>query len=296
MLKSHLKTFLTVCDAGSFTKAATDLYMTPSSVLQQIRALEDELGIKLFERSSQGVTMTPAGEYLRHKGIILSGMYDEIRRDLSAFSKKKNSICIGTSMLEKCRLIYDLWVLFSEEEKECDIHMTNIDLEHNIPAETDLIESINSNVGWMRDWEFLEICQVPFGFAFVNDHPLAKKQVIRLNDLRGETVMSINEGSCDSVVGILELLRRNRINVICSYGTGMNMFWESAFRRNVQLIPLCWRDILINMTVVPFEKEFLLPYGIFYRNQPHPAAEKFLDFIRKTYTVGNTRRIVPVLN
>ena len=295
MPKTHIRTFLSVCDCGSFTKAAEQLYTTPSSVLQQIRSLEEELGVKLFFRSPKGVTLTRAGEYLKYKGGLMVEMYEEIRRDLANLSEERKSICIGTSMMEKCRLLYDLWVLFSEEEKEYGIRMVNIDADHNIPFETELIESVNSNVGWMREWEFLEICRIPFGFAFVNEHPLAKKQIIRLEDLRGETVTSINEGSCDAVMMILDLLRKNRINVTFQDDFGVNMFWESAFRREVQLVPLCWNDILFNMTVVPFEREFLLPYGIFYRSQPHPATQKFLDFIRKTYTEGNARGIVPVL-
>ena len=50
-----------------------------------------------------------------------------------------------------------------------------------------------------------------------------------------------------------------------------------------------------NMTVVPFEQEFLLPYGIFYRSNPTPPVRSFLDFIRSTYENGNISGIVPVL-
>ena len=49
------------------------------------------------------------------------------------------------------------------------------------------------------------------------------------------------------------------------------------------------------MTVVPFEQEFLLPYGIFYRSNPTSPVRSFLDFIRSTYENGNISGIVPVL-
>ena len=52
---------------------------------------------------------------------------------------------------------------------------------------------------------------------------------------------------------------------------------------------------LINMTVVPLEKDFLLPYGIFHRPQPSPAPRRFLDFIELTYGAGNASGIVPIL-
>ena len=295
MYNPQLKTFITVCSSGSFSKAAALLFMTPSAVLHQIRTLEKELDTELFRRTSKGVSLTPSGEYLEQHALAFIQMGDEIRRGLKDITSKENSICIGTSMLEKCRLLYDLWVLFSAEEPDCQIQMSNIDVEHNIPENTDLIESLNSNVPWMRSWKFLEICKVPFGFAVVNSHPFAKKQILSLDDLRGTTVHTINDGSCEVIASLLQLLRENGVNVVFSYGSGMNMFWESAFTRDFQLIPMCFRDILINMTVVPFEREFLLPYGIFYRPNPHPAVQRFLDFIILTYSTGNASGMVPVL-
>ena len=49
------------------------------------------------------------------------------------------------------------------------------------------------------------------------------------------------------------------------------------------------------MTVIPFERDFSLPYGIFYRSQPHTSVRCFLDFIKLTYGDGNARGVVPVL-
>lgn len=296
MLRTKLTTFLKICDTGSFSKAAEALYITPSAVLQQVRALESELNVTLFNRTSRGVSMTPAGEYLERRGRILLQTYEEIQREIYSISNVEKSICIGSSMLEKCRLLYDLWVLFSEKEKDYRIQMENIDISHHFSSRIDLLESINSNIGWMRDWDFFEICKVPFGFAFAKDHPLAGKDIITLEDLRGQTVVSINDGSCDTVISMLELLRRSDIQVVINYGTGMNMFWESAFQGTVQVVPLCWHDILVNMTVIPFSEDYSLPYGIFYRPDPRPAVQKFLDYIRLTYGEGNERGIVPVLS
>ena len=296
MYNLQLKTFLTVCDCGSFSKAASFLFLTPSAVLHQIRTLEKDLGTELFLRTSKGVSLTPAGLFLEQRARPFIQMGDEIRRGLQEIRSDENSICIGTSILEKCRLLYDLWVLFSAEEPGCQIRMSNIDVEHNIPEQTDLIESFNSEAFWMREWSFLEICRVPFGFAVVRDHPLAGKSLLTLDDLRGKTVHTINNGSCETIASLLRLLRENDVNVVYNYGSGMNMFWESAFTRDVQLVPMCFHDILINMTVVPFEHNYSLPYGIFYPSNPSSPFRKFLDFIRLTYGEGNSSGIVPVLS
>ncbi len=295
MYNPQLNTFYAVIENGSFSKAASQLYMTPSAVLHQIRALEKDLGAELFLRTTKGVSLTPAGEYLEQHGRAFISMGDELRRGVRSITSEQSSICIGTSILEKCRLLYDLWVLFSAEEHGCTIRMSNIDVGHNIPGSTDLIESLNSQTPWMREWNFLEICTVPFGFAVGKGHPLARKSGICLEDLRGRRVLTINDGSCDVIADLLHLLDKNGADVVFSYGDGMKMFWESAFRQDVQLVPLCFQDILVNMTVLPFEKDFSLPYGIFYRPDPSPPVRKFLSFIERTYSEGNDSGIVPIL-
>ena len=263
MYNPQLKTFFTVIESGSFSKAAAALYLTPSAVLHQIRTLEKDLGVELFLRTSKGVTLTPAGEYLEAHGRSFIRMGDELRAGVRSAASAENSICIGTSMLEKCRLLYDLWVLFSAEDPDCRIQMASINVGEQIPETTDLIESLNSNIPWMRDWRFLEICQVPFGCAFVQGHPLARKSVITAEDLRGETVITINDGSCDTITQLLKHLRDHGANVVYHFGNGMNMFWESAFTGDVQLVPLCFHDILINMSVVPFSRPSPSPTGSF---------------------------------
>lgn len=295
MLRHQLKTFLTVCDTGSFSKAAAALFLTPSAVLQQVQTLESEFGVSLFERTNKGVSLTAAGTVLERRGRVLTQMDEELRRELRVMVSQGKTINIGTSVMEKVRLLYELWVLFAEEEKDCEIQMVSIDVAHNIPAGTDLIESVNSNVGWMREWEFFEICKVPFGFAVPVGHKLERKESLTVDDLRGETVLTINDGTCDTIVRLLELLKKNGVQVVFSGAKVTDTLWGAAFRQELLLVPTCWHDILINMKVIPFEQDFSLPYGIFYRREPHEAVRRFLEFIHLTYGEGNAHGIVPVL-
>ena len=57
----QLKCFMAVAESLSFAAAAHQLSVTQPAVTQQIRALEDELGAKLFERTTRSVKLTPAG-------------------------------------------------------------------------------------------------------------------------------------------------------------------------------------------------------------------------------------------
>ena len=64
MYNPQLETFIRAADAGSFNKAAEESYITPTAVIKQINLLESSLGVKLFERSHRGLTLTNAGHSL----------------------------------------------------------------------------------------------------------------------------------------------------------------------------------------------------------------------------------------
>ena len=295
MYKPQLRTFLAVCDAGSFTAAAQNLFITPGAVMQQINTLEKDLGVKLLIRSQSGVTVTVAGEYLREKALEIIRRSEDIRRELQALDASAYRICVGTSLFEKCRLLYDLWVLFSEEVKGYEIQMVNIFLGQTIPAKTDLIESVNSGIYWMNEWEFLKICDVPFAFAVPAGHRLASQSVISLPDLRGEKVLSLEHGNSPVVEPILRTLTDNGIQVDYPARVSASVLWESSFRNSILLVPACWGDILLNMKVIPCRWDYTIPYGIFYRKDPRKDVERFLEFVKQVYSGKYPGEIVPVL-
>lgn len=57
-----LHAYVVAARQGSFSKAADELHVTPAAVSQQIRTLEDLLGVQLFHRLHRGLTLTEAGE------------------------------------------------------------------------------------------------------------------------------------------------------------------------------------------------------------------------------------------
>jgi len=73
MQLKHLRTFLAVASTLSFTKAGQKVHLAQSSVTEQIQALEDDLGVKLFERSQRKLALTDAGAQLvEYAGALLS--------------------------------------------------------------------------------------------------------------------------------------------------------------------------------------------------------------------------------
>ena len=80
MLLRQLDYFIKVVDNKSFTKAADAAFISQSAVSQQIRALEQELGVKLLRRHNRSFSLTSAGTYLYRHGPGLLAAADELQQ------------------------------------------------------------------------------------------------------------------------------------------------------------------------------------------------------------------------
>lgn len=75
----QLEYLVTIWDAGSFSAAAAQLYLSQPSLSQQMRALERELGVELLERGRHGLSLTPAGRVLLpHARRVLDAAQDAV--------------------------------------------------------------------------------------------------------------------------------------------------------------------------------------------------------------------------
>ena len=76
-----MKYFVAVVECNSFTEAAQQCYISQSAVSQQIRALEEELGVELIHRENRRFSLTPAGEYFYNQSKGLLSEVEDIRRE-----------------------------------------------------------------------------------------------------------------------------------------------------------------------------------------------------------------------
>jgi LysR family hca operon transcriptional activator len=73
----HLRYFAAVAAHGSFQRAADNLHVTPPALSRQVKDLEDELGVRLFERGKNLITLTPAGELFYEEARDLLARADQ---------------------------------------------------------------------------------------------------------------------------------------------------------------------------------------------------------------------------
>lgn len=77
------RTFLAIVETGSFMAAAERVFVTQSTVSMRIKALEQQLGRTLFERSKAGASLTPAGlQFLKHATAMVR-IWQQARLELS---------------------------------------------------------------------------------------------------------------------------------------------------------------------------------------------------------------------
>ncbi len=108
MLNSQLDTFFQVVECGSFAKAAQRRFCSAVSVMNQINALEDRIGIILLDRSTQGVSLTKAGEAFYHDALKIRELAREAIGKAKGIALKNTApIRLGTSFLRPCKPLLD---------------------------------------------------------------------------------------------------------------------------------------------------------------------------------------------
>jgi len=86
----HLRSFVAVADTGSFTRAAERLFLTQSSLSSTIHQLEEDIGIKLFDRTTRSVVLTPAARQLHQQAAGLLLQFDAMVSDLKSLAAQQH--------------------------------------------------------------------------------------------------------------------------------------------------------------------------------------------------------------
>jgi LysR family nitrogen assimilation transcriptional regulator len=74
----HLRYFVKIVEAGSFSRAATTIHVAQPALSQQIHELEERMGLSLLQRSARGVRPTPAGEVLYREASAILRQLDQL--------------------------------------------------------------------------------------------------------------------------------------------------------------------------------------------------------------------------
>src|SRR5438105_30191 len=107
---------------GSFAAAAEELYRVPSTITYAVQKMEDELGVKIFDRSGHRARLTDAGDELLREGrVILQAVANLEDRAKSLAQGCEATLRIALDALLPCEPLLDLAVDFYQEFDSTDL-------------------------------------------------------------------------------------------------------------------------------------------------------------------------------
>ena len=104
MLKKSFYFFMSVVETGSFSQAAKKHYLSQAAISQQISKLEEEVGVRLFDRSKYRPELTEAGKYYYQKIKQLSEEYEKIEKQTRYIQKKNSQKIVGMFVKKGARV------------------------------------------------------------------------------------------------------------------------------------------------------------------------------------------------
>lgn len=189
--------FISVAENLNFTKAAKQHFIAQTSISQQIMALEQQLGTKLFHRNNRSVQLTAAGKVFYNEAkIIVARSEEAINKTLRAASGFEGTLKIGFLGPNEKWFLPELIRYFRRTYPTIDLTLTQNNMEKLREAlEQGLLDvafnftlgiDTTSGITWKT------IYRDPICIIVYRDHPLASEPRIRLSDLSNESFIAID--------------------------------------------------------------------------------------------------------
>ena len=131
----HLRYFISVAQEQSFTKAAEKLFTAQPSLSQQIRDLEDEVGVALFDRTTRKITLTAEGEaFLVHASNAIESAKLATAAARQVAQRKNNQIHIGFLNVAEIKLMPSILKQLKTHFPHTKIHLHSLSCVEQIQA------------------------------------------------------------------------------------------------------------------------------------------------------------------
>jgi LysR family transcriptional regulator, hydrogen peroxide-inducible genes activator len=194
-----LKYLVALADTGHFGKAAERSFVSQPTLSAQLKKLEEYLGVKLVERQPKNVQLTEVGKQIVIRARRMLDEGDEIvalaRSNTDPFAGKLKVALIPTigpyllpRVMQKLRKsMPHLGLMLYEYQTEALLkRLRDGEVDVGIMALPALQDGIESRALYEEN----------FTVALPNAHPLAAKSTIKVQDLKGQTLLLLEDGHC----------------------------------------------------------------------------------------------------
>lgn len=290
MINPQLETFITVASLGSFSKAADELFVSPTAIMKQINMLENRLKVKLFVRTNHGLELTEAGKSLVIDAKFVSEYSARAIDKAKSIGDKESSksIRIGTSIMTPVRFLLDIWTQIQSYIPQIKIELIPFEntpenareILRHLGQHIDLVAGIyNDKLSTDNGFAVKHICNKKIHIAVPLTSHLASKEVLNADDLIESGLLLINQGWNEYIDSIRDALSAKGA---CIYD--FDFFNINAFNRAVKVnIPIIaidgWENIHPLLKIIPIDWEFVVPFGIMYSPKPSDSVKQFIKML-----------------
>jgi len=284
-----LRYALRAAEHQSFRAAARSLGVKQSALSRRVRALEDDIGVSLFERHHGGVRPTAAGrEFLTQAGAALDGLDYAVGRANTAGRAETGTLRIGFDHSLASGRLRDIVVDYRAQWPNVLLEF----LEAGSKAQMAALRERQIDVGFVFGAEQIadlekESVWVERGFvALPERHVLASRNEIALADLQGETFAMRRGSDGSGAVGWLAgrdkvstpggaattyAISRESLLVLVGMGFGVTIVAECAI--GIGVSGVVFRPIKEPGIVIPFRM-------VWFAGNDNPALRRFLSHVR----------------
>lgn len=246
----HLRYFLAVAEDLHFGRAATRLRMTQPPLSRRIADLEQELGLKLFERAARGVTLTEHGRRFQPPAKRAVDAFDAA---VAAMGRPRRAaerrLRLGFPTDTSAAVLTAVAAGLRRAGTEVEL------VEATTAEQVELLRTGSIDLGVLRHpFPPQGLCpsrqlRHPLGVIMPADHPLAAHETLRLTDLRGQTLVMFHRAMAPGLYDeMLAVCRRNgyrpqRIHHAQRIVDGL-LFVDAAVSFNVESAALRWPGVV----------------------------------------------------
>lgn len=287
MINPQLETFITVASLGSFSKAADELFVSPTAIMKQINMLENRLKVKLFVRTNHGLELTEAGKCLIIDAKFVSEYSARAIDKARSIGDKENSksIRIGTSIMTPVRFLLDIWSQIQSYIPQIKIELIPFEntpenareILRHLGQHIDLVAGIyNDKLSTDNGFAVKHICNKKIHIAVPLASHLASKEVLDADDLIESGLLLINQGWNEYIDRIRDALSAKGACIYDFDFFNINAF-NRAVKENIPIIAIDgWENIHPLLKIIPIDWEFEVPFGIMYSPKPSDTVKQFI--------------------
>lgn len=241
----HLRYFVSVAEHLNFTKAATKLRVAQPALSRQIRDLEDELGVQLFERNSRSVRLTEAGEVFLNEARAVLQRADEAAQAARAFvSGQRGDIHLGYAPSPTVELLPRVLRLFQEEYPAVRIVLHDLSAKEMTDGlrdkRLDAALCVRGRPKDMRGLAYTELRSYPICLAVPAGHRLSKASRAGLAAIRPDKLLIYTRKDYPDYLAMLEAMFSGRTpmpEIAEEYDSATGLLAGIGAGRGVAIVP-----------------------------------------------------------